>query len=508
MTTATVQRKLRRGTTLDHTTFIGAQAEITIDTIQNTVVVHDGFTQGGFPLSKTGHKHTVADVLGFGNAVTLNAGVSPNNLVQLDSNGKIPPVDGSQLTNMNFALSSHQHGVLDIIGLGNAAILNAGVLAGNVIQLDTNGKIPTLDASQLVNLTLPHHMHLNTQITGLGNASTLDVGVLAGNVVQLDSMGRLPALNANLLLNVPVTPHTHEAQSITGLGRAAYLEAGNGPLELIQLTIDAKLPIIDGSNLTNVIPATHTHTISNITGLGTSATLDYGINANNLIQLDGNAKLPSVDGSQLINIKPQILFNNLGANAITTSISGGWIFGTSNTLTNSRFELSTSENELTFTPTFNPTNNFVYRMVTDNGFGVPLDNSSVGFGGIVLGNSDVITGGKAVINTTNGYDLVLSSSDPFPNQPIVGFNSASITLTAAGDISIQTGGATINKLTYNGNEVAVVNKTMVVDNISNVAKLPLNSADPVGSMGDIYYNTTDNVIRIFNGSTWLTLMMN
>ena len=44
--------KLRRGTTSDHTTFTGAEAEITVDTDKNTVVVHDGTTAGGFPLAR------------------------------------------------------------------------------------------------------------------------------------------------------------------------------------------------------------------------------------------------------------------------------------------------------------------------------------------------------------------------------------------------------------------------------------------------------------------------
>lgn len=44
--------KRRRGTTAQHETFVGAAAEITIDTDKNTVVVHDGATPGGFPLAR------------------------------------------------------------------------------------------------------------------------------------------------------------------------------------------------------------------------------------------------------------------------------------------------------------------------------------------------------------------------------------------------------------------------------------------------------------------------
>ena len=46
------QLKLRRGSTTDHSTFTGAEGEITVDTTKDTVVVHDGATAGGVPLAK------------------------------------------------------------------------------------------------------------------------------------------------------------------------------------------------------------------------------------------------------------------------------------------------------------------------------------------------------------------------------------------------------------------------------------------------------------------------
>jgi len=44
--------KLRKGTTAEHSAFTGAEAEVTVDTDKETVVVHDGTTVGGFPLAK------------------------------------------------------------------------------------------------------------------------------------------------------------------------------------------------------------------------------------------------------------------------------------------------------------------------------------------------------------------------------------------------------------------------------------------------------------------------
>ena len=44
--------QFRKGTTSEHSTFTGANGEITIDTDKGVVVVHDATTQGGIPLAK------------------------------------------------------------------------------------------------------------------------------------------------------------------------------------------------------------------------------------------------------------------------------------------------------------------------------------------------------------------------------------------------------------------------------------------------------------------------
>ena len=44
------QLQLRGGTTTEHSTFVGAAREVTIDTTKNSLVIHDGVTVGGHPL--------------------------------------------------------------------------------------------------------------------------------------------------------------------------------------------------------------------------------------------------------------------------------------------------------------------------------------------------------------------------------------------------------------------------------------------------------------------------
>jgi hypothetical protein len=87
----------RRGTTTQHATFTGLNAELTVDTTKKTVVVHDGATAGGTPLAKernvlnaqTGTTYTLAvtdkdGVVTASNASAITVTVPPSVFVQGD----------------------------------------------------------------------------------------------------------------------------------------------------------------------------------------------------------------------------------------------------------------------------------------------------------------------------------------------------------------------------------------------------------------------------------------
>ena len=67
--------KLRRGTTSQHSSFTGAEGEVTVDTTKDTLVVHDGSTAGGTPLAK--EAGTIAEATN----VTVTANNSANETV-------------------------------------------------------------------------------------------------------------------------------------------------------------------------------------------------------------------------------------------------------------------------------------------------------------------------------------------------------------------------------------------------------------------------------------------
>lgn len=73
------QVKLRNGTYTEHENFVGAPCEVTVETTSNTLVVHDGVTRGGHPLTKADDfisfkKQIISDV----EAIEVNISQSHN----------------------------------------------------------------------------------------------------------------------------------------------------------------------------------------------------------------------------------------------------------------------------------------------------------------------------------------------------------------------------------------------------------------------------------------------
>ncbi len=87
---------------------------------------------------------------------------------------------------------------------GTAAGLNAGTSVGNLVQVITGGKLPALDGSNLTNLpTTAPAWSLITGKPTFGTASGKDFGTSAGQLVEVQTGGKLPALDASNLTNVP-----------------------------------------------------------------------------------------------------------------------------------------------------------------------------------------------------------------------------------------------------------------------------------------------------------------
>ena len=58
------QVQLRRGNSSQHTTFTGAEGEVTYDTDKKVLIAHDGQTQGGYELTPKTQSIAFAIALG------------------------------------------------------------------------------------------------------------------------------------------------------------------------------------------------------------------------------------------------------------------------------------------------------------------------------------------------------------------------------------------------------------------------------------------------------------
>lgn len=205
--------------------------------------------------------------------------------------------------------------------LGTSASLDVGNTANNVIQLDANGRLPIIDGSQLTNVTATD----NTKLAKANNLSDLADATQARTNLDVDVAGTdnstdVTLANTNYL--------TITGQEITG-GTVPVASGGTGAttatVARANLGVDASgtdnstnvtlantnyltitgqeitggtVPV--GSGGTGATDATNART--NL-GLGTSATLDHGTSAGNLVRLDlTTSKLPAVDGSLLTNL--------------------------------------------------------------------------------------------------------------------------------------------------------------------------------------------------------------
>lgn len=126
------QLKLRRGTTAQHSTFTGAEGEVTVDTTKDTLVVHDGTTAGGKPLLTEANPSYTGTLTGGTGVVNFGSGQ-----FYKDASGQVGIGTSSPVT--EFQVSKDQNSGTTI----RVQNSNTGTAAYASVQLvpDTGGSL-------------------------------------------------------------------------------------------------------------------------------------------------------------------------------------------------------------------------------------------------------------------------------------------------------------------------------------------------------------------------------
>lgn len=148
----------------------------------------------------------VTSVAGRTGAITLShSDISGTTSVANGGTGQTSYADGELLIgNSSGALSKATltagSGMIVTNGSGSISLaVDSGTTANKILKLDASGKIPAVDGSQLTGVVA-------SSVSGTIPAANIDTGTTANKIVKLDATGKLPALDGSQLVNLPNIP--------------------------------------------------------------------------------------------------------------------------------------------------------------------------------------------------------------------------------------------------------------------------------------------------------------
>jgi RNase P/RNase MRP subunit p29 len=231
--------QFRRGTTTEHSSFTGLAGEVTVDTTKNTVVVHDGSTQGGHALALEGA--ALSSTTGsFSSNVTVGGTLAVTSTTTMGGNltmtGHILPS-----ANVTYDLGSSSKMWRDVyIGPGSLYINGK-----KVIEDDSGSINVTTDANEDLKFTTSGTGTLKL-ISGNGISITGEINATSGDIQIGDHID----MNSSLIkeLATPVSSTDAANKSYVDSTSASAVTGGSNAGSFTTLTTSGNATI--GGNLT------------------------------------------------------------------------------------------------------------------------------------------------------------------------------------------------------------------------------------------------------------------
>jgi hypothetical protein len=503
MTTAI---KRRRGTTAEHSTFVGLEGEITIDSTKDTVVVHDGSTAGGFPLAKESGSSISAVNLTASGTVTI-----PDNAISGDKveGGTINAITINTLSANPTLFAGTANGVTYLNGSKVLTSGSALTFDGTNLGIGTTSPLSRVDVR-----AAPGELGRFAVTSGAGflliggNASTTeglrltyDSGDGSSNInnfynaalkFSTNNTERVRITNAGLVGIGTSSPFVQlELSSVDPILRFNDSNGGTDTKNFELRYVGTSSPDIDGLYFRSVNDANSVYT-DRMAILGNGNVGIGTISPEAKLHIGGNtaSTQQAIFTTGVTDPAFKVVARNgvSGATAVQGYIGLDYSNGTWPLLAGMQFIRNSTSGELAFTAGATTSASEQMRL-NSTGLGIgtssPTDRLTVSGGGIVVNSGNVkVTDGSTtfqmgVNNFTTGYGMGTTSNSPL----IFAANGAErVRITSAGNVGIGTTSPE-NKLTIVKNTTAATENSygIAVQSVSTngYTELLLGASDAV-----------------------------
>jgi hypothetical protein len=261
--------QLRRGTTVQHSTFTGAVGEVTVDTTKDTVVVHDGTTAGGKPLATEAYVTSAIQTKDNSDEITEGS----TNLYFTNTRARDAFSASTGISITSGAISSTITQYTDALARGAISVTDSGG-DGSLAYNSSTGVITYTGPSATdvrahisagTGVTITSGQIAIGQAVGTGSNVTFNDLTVSGNLTVSGTTTTVNTETINLADNI-ITLNSNET-SAPSQNAGIEVERGTSTNVVFRWneTTDVWEYTVDGTNYIPVVGTTATQTLTNKT---------------------------------------------------------------------------------------------------------------------------------------------------------------------------------------------------------------------------------------------------